>query len=132
MDHAATVRRFYDLINAGDIDGFGALLADDLVEHERLPGLEPTKLIDIMGMGADGLCHEHWGVMDQLTMMQQVGAIPAGPPASSGTCAGHHRQGSTAGAGTAKGKRVASLGPWRLMGLATAKAPATRMRRAIS
>jgi len=139
MDHAATVRRFYDLINAGDIDGFGALLADDFVEHEQLPGLEPSKagvlaffrlqraafpdmrmevqdviasgdkvavrvrytgthegdfmgipatgkpvdaqLIDIMGMGADGLCHEHWGVMDQLTLMQQVGAIPEGPPA---------------------------------------------------
>lgn len=139
MDHAATVRRFYDLINAGDIDGFGALLADDFVEHEELAGLEPTKegvlsffrmlraafpdmrmavedviasgdrvvarvrctgthqgvfagipatgkgidaqLIDIMGMGDDGRCHEHWGVMDQLTLLQQLGAIPAGPPA---------------------------------------------------
>ncbi len=137
MDHAATVRRFYDLINAGDIDGFGALLAADFVEHEHTPGLEPTKegvlaffrmqraafpdmrmavedviasgdkvvvrvrytgthkgafmgmpatgksvdaqLIDIMGMGADGLCHEHWGVMDQLTMMQQLGVVPDGP-----------------------------------------------------
>ncbi len=139
MDHAATVRRFYDLINAGDIEGFGALLAPDFVEHEQMPGLAPSKegvlaffrlqraafpdmrmevqdviasgdrvavrvrytgthqagfmgmpasgrrvdaqLIDIMGMGDDGLCHEHWGVMDQLTMMQQLGAIPAGPPA---------------------------------------------------
>lgn len=139
MDHAATVRRFYDLINGGDIDGFGSLLADDFVEHEHLPGLEPTKdgvlaffrmqkaafpdmrmdvqdviasgdrvvirvrytgthggdfmgmpatgrrvdvqLIDIMGMGEDGLCHEHWGVMDQMTLMQQLGAIPEGPPA---------------------------------------------------
>ena len=43
MDHAATVRRFYDLINAGDIDGFGALLAADFVEHEETPGLEPTR-----------------------------------------------------------------------------------------
>jgi steroid delta-isomerase-like uncharacterized protein len=139
MDHAATVRRFYDLINAGDIDGFGALLAADFVEHEQTPGLEPTRegvmrffrmyraafpdlrmdvqdviasgdrvvvraratgthqgefmgmpatgksidaqLIDIMGMGADGLCHEHWGVVDQLLMMQQLGVVPAGPPA---------------------------------------------------
>jgi steroid delta-isomerase-like uncharacterized protein len=139
MDHAATVRSFYDLINAGDIDGFGALMADDFVEHEQLPGLEPTKdgvlaffrmlraafpdmrmavedviasgdrvvarvrctgthqgvfvgmpatgkridvqLIDIMGMGDDRLVHEHWGVLDQMTMMQQLGDIPDGNPA---------------------------------------------------
>jgi steroid delta-isomerase-like uncharacterized protein len=43
MDHAATMRRAYDLLNAGDIDGFGDLLADDFVEHEELPGLEPGK-----------------------------------------------------------------------------------------
>ncbi len=43
MDHAATMRRFYDLINAGDVDGFGELLADDFVEHEETPGLAPTK-----------------------------------------------------------------------------------------
>ena len=138
MDHVATIRRFYDLINAGDIDGFGELLADDFVEHEETPGLAPTKegvmaffrgsraafpdmrmdaqdvfasgdkvtarvhltgthrgpfmgmpatgkqvdigLIDIMRMGDDGLCHEHWGVMDALAMMQQIGAVPEGPP----------------------------------------------------
>jgi len=139
MDHAATARRIYDLINAGDIDGFVALMGPDFVEHEQLPGLQPTKegvlaffrmqraafpdmrmevqdvitsgdrvairvrytgthtgdfigipatgkrvdvqLIDIMGMGDDGLVHEHWGVMDQMTMLQQLGAIPEGPPA---------------------------------------------------
>ena len=43
MDHAATMRRLYDLINAGDIDGFGELLAEDFVEHEETPGLDPTK-----------------------------------------------------------------------------------------
>lgn len=43
MDHAATMQRAYDLINAGDIDGFGDILADDFVEHEETPGLEPTK-----------------------------------------------------------------------------------------
>ena len=43
MDHAATIRRMYDLLSAGDIDGFGDLLADDFVEHEETPGLEPTK-----------------------------------------------------------------------------------------
>lgn len=43
MDHAATMRRAYDLLNAGDFDGFAELLADDFVEHEQTPGLEPTK-----------------------------------------------------------------------------------------
>ena len=139
MDHAATVRRFYDLINAGDLDGFGALLAEGFVEHEETPGLAPTKegvltffrmqlaafpdlhmeahdvfasgdkvaarvtfsgtnrgdfmgmkatgksvsveLIDIMLMGDDGLAHEHWGVLDLMSMMQQLGVVPAGPPA---------------------------------------------------
>jgi predicted ester cyclase len=36
MDHAASIRRLYELINAGDIDGFG-------VEHDELPGLERGK-----------------------------------------------------------------------------------------
>jgi steroid delta-isomerase-like uncharacterized protein len=43
MDHAAAMNRLYELINAGDIDGFGELLAEDFVEHEELPGLEPSK-----------------------------------------------------------------------------------------
>jgi len=43
MDHAATLRRFYDLINSGDVDRFGEFLADDFVEHEETPGLAPTK-----------------------------------------------------------------------------------------
>jgi steroid delta-isomerase-like uncharacterized protein len=43
MDHVATMRRCYELINAGDIDGFGEYLADDFVEHEVTPGLAPTK-----------------------------------------------------------------------------------------
>ena len=33
----------YELISAGDIDGSGELLADDVVEHEDLPGLERSK-----------------------------------------------------------------------------------------
>jgi steroid delta-isomerase-like uncharacterized protein len=139
MDLEATVRRLYDLINAGDIDGFASLLADDVVEHEVMPGLEPTKdgvttlfkmqlaafpdmkmhvedvftsgkkgvarvrytgthqadfmgmpatgksvdvqLIDIFLFGEDGLVNEHWGVMDSMLMMQQLGLAPAGPPA---------------------------------------------------
>lgn len=43
MDHSATMRSSYDRINVGDIEGFGALLADDFVEHEETPGFPPTK-----------------------------------------------------------------------------------------
>ena len=133
MDHAATMERAYELINAGDIDGFGALLADDFVEHEESPGLAPTRdgvmdffrmyvaafpdlrmtpedvlasddkvvvrvratgthegefmgvpatgktidvqAIDIVRFGDDGLAHEHWGVFDAMTMMQQLGVV---------------------------------------------------------
>jgi steroid delta-isomerase-like uncharacterized protein len=136
MDHSATQRRLYDLLNAGDIEGFGALLADDFVEHEETPGLAPTKegvmqffhmyraafpdlrldpedvlasgdkvvtraratgthqgelmgmpptgknvdvqLIDIMRFDEDGLVAEHWGVVDMLAMMQQLGVVPDG------------------------------------------------------
>ncbi len=139
MDHGSTMRRLYELLSAGDIDGFGDFLADDFIEHEAFPGLPPTRegaktlfgmlragfpdmrldpedvivsggkavarvrltgthkgafmevpatgksvdiqLIDIMGVGDDGLVHEHWGVIDQMAMMQQLGVIPAGPPA---------------------------------------------------
>ena len=139
MDHAATMRRMYDLLSAGDIEGFGASLADEFVEHEETPGLAPTKdgvlaffrmyraafpdlrmdpeevlesgdkviarvratgthqgefmgmpptdrsidvqLIDIIRFGDDGLAREHWGVVDVMAMMQQLGVIPEGPPA---------------------------------------------------
>ena len=43
MDHGATMGRLYELINAGDIDEFGDLLADDFVENEEMPGLERSK-----------------------------------------------------------------------------------------
>ena len=43
MDHAATMRRLFELLSAGDIDGFGEHVADDFVEHEEMPGLEPSK-----------------------------------------------------------------------------------------
>ena len=139
MDHTISIRRLYDLINAGDIDGFGRQLSDDFVEHNENPGVPPTKagtlqyfqmlvrafpdfrmdvqdviasgdkavarlrvagthqgefmgipatgksadvnLIDITRFGDDGLAREHWGVVDQLALMQQLGVIPAGPPA---------------------------------------------------
>jgi steroid delta-isomerase-like uncharacterized protein len=35
------------------------------------------QLIDIMGFGDDGLIHEHWGVADMLSLLQQIGAVPA-------------------------------------------------------
>ena len=43
MDHEGTLRRCYELLNAGDVDGFGDLLSDDFVENEETPGLAPTK-----------------------------------------------------------------------------------------
>ena len=43
MDHAATMRKAYELISAHDIDGFGDLLNDDMIEHEETPGFPPTK-----------------------------------------------------------------------------------------
>lgn len=43
MDHASTMRRLYELLNAGDIDGFGDHVAEDFVEHEVMPGLEPSR-----------------------------------------------------------------------------------------
>jgi len=43
MDHAAAMRRMYEMVSSGDVEGFGALMADDFVEHEETPGLAPTK-----------------------------------------------------------------------------------------
>ena len=139
MDHAVTMRSTYERINAGDIAGFGDLVAGDFVEHQGGPGLPPTKegtleffrilltafpdmhmtvedliaggdktvarvrvtgthkgefmgvppagtrvdmqLIDIMRFDGAGLVCEHWGVADMLSLMQQLGVVPAGQPA---------------------------------------------------
>jgi steroid delta-isomerase-like uncharacterized protein len=43
MHHVAAVERMYRLINAGDIDGFAALLADDFVDREETPGFRPGR-----------------------------------------------------------------------------------------
>ncbi len=43
MDREALLRRLYEHVNAGDVDGFGEMLADDFIEHEETPGLAPTK-----------------------------------------------------------------------------------------
>ena len=40
-----------------------------------------VQLIDNMLFSEDGLVREHWGVVDMLAMMQQLGVVPEGPPA---------------------------------------------------
>ena len=138
MANAAKLERMYDLINAGDVDGFIDYLSDEFVDHDGT-GIAPTKdgarqlfnaliaafpnlrfdiedimesddkvvararvtgnhkgdlfgippsgknvdvqAIDIVRFDDDGLVSEHWGVMDMMSMMQQVGAVPSGPPA---------------------------------------------------
>ena len=40
-----------------------------------------VQLIDIMRFDGAGLVCEHWGVADMLSLMQQLGVVPAGPPA---------------------------------------------------
>jgi steroid delta-isomerase-like uncharacterized protein len=139
VEHAATMRSTYELINAGDVAGFGELVADDFVEHQGGPGFPATKegtldffrallvafpdlhmvvedliadgdkavarvrttgthrgtfmgippssssvemqLIDIMRFDRAGRVCEHWGVADMLTLLQQLGAVPAAAPA---------------------------------------------------
>jgi steroid delta-isomerase-like uncharacterized protein len=136
MDNVGTVRRMYELINTQDIGGFSDHLADNFVEHEVTPGLEPTKdgvkkffLMqisafpdlhfavedifgsgdkvvarvtysgtnkgDFMGMAATGKkvgvqlidmfqfddagrVRDHWGTIDMMAMMQQLGLMPQG------------------------------------------------------
>jgi steroid delta-isomerase-like uncharacterized protein len=43
MDNLGTMRSAYERINAGDLDGFAALLSGDFVEHETDPETPPTK-----------------------------------------------------------------------------------------
>ncbi len=139
MDHTTAMHQAYERISAGDIAGFGELVADDFVEHQGDPslpatkdgtleffrtlvtafpdwrmhaedvivgddkaaarvtvtgtqlggfmGLPPTRiavsvpLIDIMRFDDAGLICEHWGVADMLSLMHQLGAIPAAPTA---------------------------------------------------
>ena len=40
-----------------------------------------VQLIDILRFDDDGLAREHWGVVDLMAMMQQLGVVPEGPPA---------------------------------------------------
>jgi steroid delta-isomerase-like uncharacterized protein len=68
MDHAASAKRFYDLINAGDVDRFIDLLADDFVEHEEMPGMptgrEGTR--QLFKMLAAGFPDMNWDPQDIL------------------------------------------------------------------
>jgi len=68
MDHAATMRRAYDLFNAHDVDTFGELLAEDFAEHEETPGLAPTKegVKQFFTMFMAGFSDLHWEVEDIL------------------------------------------------------------------
>ena len=44
MDNSVTMRSGYERISAGNIAGFGELMADDFVEHEIVePGTPPKK-----------------------------------------------------------------------------------------
>ena len=42
-DQAETMRSTYQRINAGDIDGFGDLVAEAFVEHQGEPGSRPRR-----------------------------------------------------------------------------------------
>ena len=37
--------------------------------------------VDMIRFNDDGTAAEHWGVSDTMTMMQQLGVVPEGPPA---------------------------------------------------
>jgi steroid delta-isomerase-like uncharacterized protein len=136
MDHVASLRRAFDHLNEGNLDGFMDLFADDFVEHQVLGDFPPTKegvrqffeaffeafpdlrndiedvvaegdkvvvrvratgtnegtfmgmpptgksidleAIDIVRFRDDGKAVEHWGAMDVMEMMQQLGAVPGG------------------------------------------------------
>jgi steroid delta-isomerase-like uncharacterized protein len=43
MEPVAAMERLYDLINAGDLDRMGDVMADSFTEHDVVPGLEPSK-----------------------------------------------------------------------------------------
>jgi steroid delta-isomerase-like uncharacterized protein len=42
-ENKAAVRRVYDALNSGDLTALADTLADDVVEHEEIPGLSPDK-----------------------------------------------------------------------------------------
>ena len=42
-DARSLMRRFYGEVNAGNVGVIDELIADDFVEHEEFPGIEPNK-----------------------------------------------------------------------------------------
>ena len=74
-----------DLI-ASDDKAVGRVRATATHQGEFM-GMSPTgkrvevQLIDIMRFDDAGLVCEHWGVTDMLSLMQQLGVVPAEPPA---------------------------------------------------
>jgi steroid delta-isomerase-like uncharacterized protein len=137
-DAKSLLTRFYNEINAGNLDVIDELIADHFVEHEEFPGIsqdkegvrqffsmfrsafpdmhmEPHDVLadgdllccratmsgtqrgEFMGMPPsgkrfevtgfdllrvrDGQVTEHWGLMDAMKMMQQLGAVPEQAPA---------------------------------------------------
>lgn len=43
MDPAELMSQAYDMLNAGDLDGFSQMVSEDFVEHEVAPGLAEGK-----------------------------------------------------------------------------------------
>ena len=56
-----------------------------------------VQLIDIIRFGDDGLVREHWGVIDALAMMQQLGVRAGGRSGRSQSPSGRCRRRSTTG-----------------------------------
>jgi steroid delta-isomerase-like uncharacterized protein len=42
-ENKAVIRHLFDVLNAKDMAAFADALADNMVEHEELPGLQPNK-----------------------------------------------------------------------------------------
>ncbi len=51
-----------------------------------MPGIPPTnkpfeiESVDIMRVSDQGRFTDHWGITDTMSMMQQLGLAPSGPP----------------------------------------------------
>ena len=135
-DGKSLFRRFYEEVGAGNLAVIDELIAEDFVDHEEFPGLQPTRegvkqffamlrsafpdlrmevreiladgdLVsarvvvtgtheeDFMGMPSsgnhievqvfdmvrirDGQVTEHWGLMDAMSIMRQIGGMPEFP-----------------------------------------------------